>query len=112
MERAKLGFIVAFSVVWMLLVYAPVAHMVWGGGLLSGDSMLGWVAGIGVQDLAGGIVVHETAGIAALVLVAMLGSRAGYPKAVKPPPASVGDDRRGHAVGWLVWLQRRQRFEC
>lgn len=102
-ERAKLGFIVAFSVVWMLLVYAPVAHMVWGGGLLSGDSMLGWVAGIGVQDLAGGIVVHETAGIAALVLVAMLGSRAGYPKAVKPPhqPALV---MIGAAMLWVGWF--------
>ena len=102
-ERAKLGFIVAFSVVWMLLVYAPVAHMVWGGGLLSGVSMLSWVAGIGVQDLAGGIVVHETAGIAALVLVAMLGSRAGYPKAVKPPhqPALV---MVGAAMLWVGWF--------
>ena len=112
-ERAKLGFIVAFSVVWMLLVYAPVAHMVWGGGLLSGDSMLGWVAGIGVQDLAGGIVVHETAGIAAPRSSGDVGQPRRVSKGCETStPTSVGDDRRGHAVGRLVWLQRRQRFEC
>ena len=102
-ERVKLGFIVAFSVVWMLLVYAPVAHMIWGGGLLSSDSVIGFVNGIGVADLAGGLVVHETAGIAALVLVIMLGARTGFPTQMKPPHQP-GLVMVGAAMLWVGWF--------
>ena len=54
-ERARFGFVMAFSAAWMLLVYAPVAHWIWGGGMLSDGGILG---AIGVKDFAGGIVVH------------------------------------------------------
>ena len=72
-ERIGFGFVLLFSALWMLLVYAPVVHWVWGGGMLSDGGILGE---IGVRDFAGGIVVHETAGLAALVLAIFLGARA------------------------------------
>ena len=58
-ERMKMSAIVVFSALWLVLVYAPVCHWVWGGG---------WLAEMGIQDLAGGIVVHATAGVTALVM--------------------------------------------
>lgn len=69
-ERVHFYAVLLFSGIWLLLVYAPVAHWIWGGG---------WLADLGVIDFAGGIVVHETSGISALVLVLMLGNRIGFP---------------------------------
>lgn len=70
-DRARFGWVVAFSALWSLIVYAPVAHWVWGGG---------WLATrLGTLDFAGGIVVHTTAGVSALVAVLLLGKRQGFP---------------------------------
>jgi Amt family ammonium transporter len=71
-ERIGFGFVLLFSGLWMLLCYAPVVHWVWGGGMLADGGIFG---DTGVRDFAGGIVVHETAGIAALVLAVLLGRR-------------------------------------
>lgn len=65
-ERARIGWIAAFAPLWLLLVYAPVAHAIWGGG---------WLAERGVIDFAGGLVVHGAAGFSALALVLLLGRR-------------------------------------
>ena len=102
-ERVKFGFVILFSLLWMLICYAPVAHWVWGGGILSADSALGFFAGKGVQDLAGGVVVHTTAGVAALVLAIMIGKRPGFPKGVQPPhqPVLV---MVGASMLWVGWF--------
>ncbi|MGB1156031.1 MAG: ammonium transporter [Alphaproteobacteria bacterium] len=102
-ERVKFGFVVLFSLLWMLLCYAPVAHWVWGGGFLSADSSIGFFAGLGVQDLAGGVVVHTTAGVAALVLAIMIGPRPGFPGSVQPPhqPVLV---MIGASMLWVGWF--------
>ena len=70
-ERMKLSAVLLFSALWSILVYAPVCHWIWGAN----GFMLEW----GVKDLAGGIVVHLTAGVAALLICFMLGSRKGFP---------------------------------
>ncbi|GAB4395073.1 MAG: ammonium transporter [Kiloniellaceae bacterium] len=77
-ERIRFTAVMAFSVAWLLLVYVPVTHWVWGGG---------WLAEWGVMDYAGGIVVHVTAGVSALVIAAMLGARDGFPRSIRPPHA-------------------------
>ncbi|WP_299623800.1 ammonium transporter [Pelagibius sp.] len=77
-ERIRFGAVMAFSAVWLLLVYVPVTHWVWGGG---------WLYAWGVMDYAGGIVVHVTAGVSALVIAAMLGPRSGFPQSIRPPHA-------------------------
>jgi len=93
-ERVSFGFVIAFSSLWMLLCYAPVTHWIWGGG---------WLAEMGVMDFAGGIVVHETAGIAALVVAFMLGARRGFPKELKPPH-NPGMTMIGAAMLWIGWF--------
>ena len=65
-ERARLGWLVGFAPLWLLLVYAPVAHAIWGGG---------WLADLGVLDFAGGLVVHGVAGFSALTLALIAGRR-------------------------------------
>ncbi|MBO3744437.1 ammonium transporter [Streptosporangiaceae bacterium NEAU-GS5] len=70
-DRAKFGAWVVFSVVWATLVYFPVAHWVWGGG---------WLAQLGIEDFAGGTVVHVNAGAAGLALAFVLGKRSGWRK--------------------------------
>lgn len=70
-ERIKFSALLIFSALWMTLIYAPVAHWVWGDG--------GWLAGIGALDFAGGTVVHINAGVSALALVMLLGRRKGFP---------------------------------
>ncbi|MEC8673572.1 MAG: ammonia channel protein, partial [Pseudomonadota bacterium] len=75
-ERMKFSAVLIFSALWLLVVYAPVTHWVWGGGI-----MAGW----GVMDFAGGIVVHATAGTAALVCAIMVGRRRTFPQSVSPP---------------------------
>ena len=93
-ERVKFLPVMLFTAAWLLFVYAPVTHWVWGGG---------WLAERGVMDFAGGLVVHATAGISALVYVAMLGKRRGFPHEIAPPhrPAVV---MIGASMLWVGWF--------
>ncbi len=91
-ERIKFIHVILFSGIWMIIVYAPVAHWIWGGGFL---------ATLGVMDFAGGLVVHATAAVAALVLVAMLGPRRNYKQPL--PPHSPGTTMIGAALLWVGW---------
>lgn len=75
-ERMKFSAMLLFSVIWLLLVYVPVTHWVWGGG---------WLGSMGLYDFAGGTVVHITAGVAALVAAIVLGPRKGFPTTAMPP---------------------------
>ena len=96
-ERIGFGFVLLFSAAWMLLIYAPVAHWIWGGGFLADGGIFG---DTGVRDFAGGIVVHETAGLAALVLAVMLGAR----KNNTTPPHNPGYVMIGAAMLWVGWF--------
>ncbi|WP_299280673.1 ammonium transporter [uncultured Tateyamaria sp.] len=96
-ERIGFGFVLLFSGLWMLLCYAPVVHWVWGGGMLADGGIFGEV---GVRDFAGGIVVHETAGIAALVLAVFLGAR----RNATTPPHNPGMVMMGAALLWVGWF--------
>jgi Amt family ammonium transporter len=96
-ERIGFGFVLLFSGLWMLLCYAPVAHWIWGGGMLSDGGILG---AVGVKDFAGGIVVHETAGLAALLIAVMLGPRRDRHK----PPHNPGYVMIGAAMLWVGWF--------
>ncbi|MDA1099724.1 MAG: ammonium transporter [Proteobacteria bacterium] len=93
-ERIKFSAVMVFSGLWLFLVYAPVCHWVWGGG---------WLAGLGVMDFAGGIVVHVTAGSSALLLAKMLGGRRGFPKDLRPPH-NPGMTMIGAAMLWVGWF--------
>ncbi len=96
-ERIGFGFVLLFSSLWMLLCYAPVVHWVWGGGMLADGGIFGEV---GVRDFAGGIVVHETAGLAALILAVFLGARRDPSK----PPHNPGMVMIGAAMLWVGWF--------
>lgn len=96
-ERIGFGFVLLFSSLWMLLCYAPVAHWVWGGGFLADGGIFGET---GVRDFAGGIVVHETAGLAALILAVFLGKRRDQSK----PPHNPGMVMIGAAMLWVGWF--------
>ena len=93
-ERIKFSAVLLFSGLWLIAVYAPVTHWIWGGG---------WLAEKGILDYAGGLVVHLTAGISALVLAAALGPRKGFPDQVDPPhnPALV---MIGASMLWVGWF--------
>tara|TARA_B100000927_G_scaffold182167_1_gene146700 strand:- start:180 stop:1391 length:1212 start_codon:yes stop_codon:yes gene_type:complete len=93
-ERIKFSAVLLFSGLWLIVVYAPVTHWIWGGG---------WLAEMGILDYAGGLVVHLTAGISALVLAASLGPRKGFPDQVDPPhnPALV---MIGASMLWVGWF--------
>ncbi len=94
-DRARFGWVVAFCALWGLVVYAPVAHWVWGGGWLSSQ--------FGTLDLAGGIVVHTTAGVSALVIAALLGKRQGFPKTLMLPHSPVLV-MIGAGLLWVGWF--------
>ncbi len=96
-ERIGYGFVLVFSGLWMLLCYAPVVHWIWGGGILADGGIFGE---IGTRDFAGGIVVHETAGIAALMLAMILGPR----KNRTTPPHNPGMVFIGAAMLWVGWF--------
>ena len=97
-ERIGFAFVMAFSGLWMLVCYAPVAHWVWGGGLLAGED---WsLFPDAVNDFAGGIVVHQTAGIAALIVAIFLGPRRN--KSV--PPHNPGMVMIGAGMLWVGWF--------
>ncbi|WP_299637247.1 ammonium transporter [uncultured Ruegeria sp.] len=96
-ERVGFGFVLTFSALWMLLCYAPVVHWIWGGGMLADGGILGE---IGVRDFAGGIVVHETAGLAALIIAVILGPRRNR----TTPPHNPGYVMIGAAMLWVGWF--------
>jgi ammonium transporter, Amt family len=93
-ERMKFSAVVLFMLLWLLLVYAPVTHWIWGGG---------WLAERGLLDFAGGLVVHLTAGITALVLAVLLGPRMGFPDDLKPPHAP-WMTMAGACMLWVGWF--------
>ena len=93
-ERMRFSTVLWFSGGWLLLVYAPVAHWIWGGG---------WLAKMGVMDFAGGIVVHVNAGVAALVCALVLGRRRGFPS-VAMPPHSLPITACGAGMLWVGWF--------
>jgi len=93
-ERMRFSAVLWFSVLWLLVVYVPIAHWVWGGG---------WLAKLGVMDYAGGIVVHVSAGVAALVCAVVLGKRRGFPHTAMTPhslPFTVA----GGGMLWVGWF--------
>ena len=93
-ERIKFSFVIAFSFLWILFVYAPVTHWIWGGV---------WLAEMGVLDFAGGLVVHLTAGTTALILAFLLGPREGFPNQIKPPH-NPGLTMMGACMLWVGWF--------
>jgi Amt family ammonium transporter len=93
-ERMRFGAVMLFSLLWLFLVYVPVAHWVWGGGFL---------AAMGVRDFAGGLVVHLTAGVTAVVLAVLLGPRLGFPEDVRPPHAP-WMTLAGGCMLWVGWF--------
>ena len=93
-ERIRFSTVLWFSALWLLLVYAPVCHWIWGGG---------WLADLGVKDFAGGLVVHVTAGTSALLIAKMLGARRGFPREVTPPHHP-GLTMIGASMLWVGWF--------
>ena len=93
-ERIKFAAVLLFSGLGLVLVYAPAAHWVWGGGFL---------AARGTMDFAGGIVVHLTAGISALMIAWMLGARLGFPRSIVPPHAP-WMVMVGASLLWVGWF--------
>jgi Amt family ammonium transporter len=94
-ERIKFSAVVLFAIIWVTLVYFPIAHMVWAGSGL----IFNW----GALDFAGGTVVHINAGIAALVGCLIIGKRAGYPKDMAPPH-SMSFTMVGASLLWVGWF--------
>ncbi|WP_297483694.1 ammonium transporter [Sulfurimonas sp.] len=92
-ERIKFSTWLVFVAIWGLVVYAPIAHMVWGGGILMK---------MGALDFAGGTVVHMNGGLAGLVLAVLVGKRAGYPRSAMKP-ATVLLTALGAALLWFGW---------
>jgi len=93
-ERIKFAAVLLFLGLWLVVVYAPVTHWVWGGG---------WLSSMGVMDFAGGIVVHVTAGVSAAVIAVMLGARRGFPSHVQPPHAP-WMVMVGASMLWVGWF--------
>jgi len=93
-ERMRFSAMLAFSAIWMLVVYAPVCHWVWGGG---------WLQTMGLQDFAGGTVVHITAAVAALVAALYMGNRKGY-GTTPMPPHNLTMTVSGAGMLWVGWF--------
>ncbi|MCC6828740.1 MAG: ammonium transporter [Novosphingobium sp.] len=94
-DRARFGWVMGFCALWSLIVYAPVAHWLWGGGWLT--------TRLGALDFAGGIVVHTTAGVSALVVAVLLGRRQGFPRTMMLPH-SPSLTMVGAALLWVGWF--------
>lgn len=94
-ERIKFSFVAVFSLLWVILIYAPIVHWIWAEG--------GWLYEMGVRDFAGGLVVHLTAGITALVIAFFLGPRDGFPNSVQPPH-NPGLTMMGACMLWVGWF--------
>ncbi len=93
-ERMRFTAMLLFSVLWLIVVYAPVTHWVWGGG---------WLGAMGLYDFAGGTVVHITAGVAALVAALVLGPRNGFPT-TPIPPHNLTLTLTGAGMLWVGWF--------
>ena len=93
-ERMRFSAMLLFSTLWLVLVYAPVCHWVWGGG---------WLGAMGLQDFAGGTVVHITAAVAALVAALMIGPRRGF-GTVAMPPHNLTLTVAGAGMLWVGWF--------
>ncbi len=93
-ERMRFSAMLLFSALWLLVVYAPVAHWIWGGG---------WLAAMGFRDFAGGAVVHVTAGSAALVAALVMGNRRGFPDTAMPPH-NLTMSVTGACMLWVGWF--------
>lgn len=93
-ERMRFSAVMMFSALWLLVVYVPVCHWVWGGG---------WLQKMGFLDFAGGAVVHITAGVAALVAALVVGKRKGFPQ--QPiPPHNMTMTVTGAGMLWFGWF--------
>ncbi len=93
-ERMKFSAMIIFSALWLILVYAPMTHWVWGGG---------WLGAMGLYDFAGGTVVHITAGVAALVAAVVIGPRKGFPDTAMPPH-NMTMTVTGAGMLWVGWF--------
>jgi|TARA_Y100000991_G_scaffold212739_1_gene197345 Amt family ammonium transporter len=93
-ERMRFSAVLLFCAAWLILVYAPICHWVWGGG---------WLSERGVMDFAGGTVVHITAGVAALVAAMVLGNRRGFPQQAMPPH-NMTLTVMGAGMLWVGWF--------
>ncbi len=93
-ERMKFSSMMWFSLLWLVVVYFPVCHWVWGGG---------WLAEKGVLDFAGGLVVHLTAGAGAIVAAMVLGTRKGFPR-IAMPPHNLTMSVTGAGMLWVGWF--------
>ncbi len=93
-ERMKFSAMLWFSALWLIIVYAPVCHWIWGGG---------WLADLGAMDFAGGIVIHVNAGVAALVSALVLGNRKGFPSTAMPPH-NMTMVVTGAGMLWVGWF--------
>jgi ammonium transporter, Amt family len=93
-ERVRFGGMLLFSLLWLLLVYCPIAHWVWGGG---------WLQQLGVMDFAGGLVVHLNAGLAALICALVLGARRGFPETAMAPH-NMTMTVTGACLLWVGWF--------
>ena len=94
-ERIKFSFVAVFSLLWVIMIYAPIVHWIWAEG--------GWLYEMGIRDFAGGLVVHLTAGITALVIAFFLGPRDGFPNSVQPPH-NPGLTMMGACMLWVGWF--------
>ena len=93
-ERMRFSAVLWFSALWLVLVYAPVCHWVWGGG---------WLGELGFLDFAGGAVVHINAGVAALVAALVIGNRGGFPRSAMPPH-NMALTVAGASMLWVGWF--------
>ena len=93
-ERMRFSAMLLFSGLWLVVVYSPITHWVWGGG---------WLAEMGLLDFAGGTVVHITAGAAALVAALVLGNRKGFPTQAMPPH-NLTMTVTGAGMLWVGWF--------
>ena len=93
-ERIRFSAVLLFSVIWLLVVYIPITHWVWGGG---------WLGTMGLLDFAGGTVVHITAGVAALVAALVIGPRSGFSR-VPMPPHNMTLTVAGAGMLWVGWF--------
>jgi Amt family ammonium transporter len=102
-DRAKFGAWSVFVPVWVTLVYCPLAYMVWGGGLFGEEGAIGKALGPAI-DFAGGTVVHINAGVAALILVLIIGNRKGFGKDPNHRPHNIPFVMLGAAILWFGWF--------
>jgi len=93
-ERTRFAGMLLFSLLWLIVVYLPVTHWVWGGG---------WLAAMGFRDFAGGAVVHVNAGVAALVAALVIGKRNGFP-GTQMPPHNLTMTVTGASLLWVGWF--------